>query len=67
MNESSNKYISATPRYDESDHRNPYCISDVIADLTVQVARIANAMEFHMGMSDISLFPETRPGYMEEK
>lgn len=36
---------SPTRRYDANDPRNPSCVADAIADLTVQAARIADAIE----------------------
>lgn len=36
--------ITATPRYDANDPRNPSCVADAIADLTEQVARIADEL-----------------------
>jgi hypothetical protein len=47
---------SSTPRYDANDQRNASCVADVLADLTDQVARIANALEYSQGV-DPRTFP----------
>ncbi len=51
--------ISATPRYDRNDPRNQSCIADALADLTIQVARIANVLEYQVNI-DPATFPDTR-------
>ncbi len=50
--------ISPTPRFDSNDPRNLSSIACAIADLTVQVARIANALEYQLNIEPTK-FPDT--------
>lgn len=53
--------ISPTPRFDADDPRNPCAVALVLADLTVQVARIANALEYQLQLAEnTSRTPATR-------
>lgn len=50
--------ISPTPRWDKAGHVD-VAIHCAIADLTVQVARIANVLEYTMASIDPKMFPDT--------
>lgn len=58
MTDTDQQRISPTPRWDIARHVD-VAVHAAIADLTVQVARIANVLEYTMANIEPNRFPDT--------